>query len=57
MQKWNLFGFVFKFNIRKSVVAFPGHALREKGLQRQKGFVPLVGSQEQRAFLAPLINR
>ena len=36
---------------------FPGHALHEKGLQRRKGVVPLVGSQEQRALLAPLINR
>ena len=35
----------------------PGHALHEKGLQRQKGIVPLVGSQEQRALLVPLINR
>ena len=30
----------------------PGHALYEKGLQRQKGVVPLVGSQEQRAVLS-----
>ena len=36
---------------------FPGHALHEKGLQRQKGVVPLVGSQEQRALLVPPINR
>ena len=35
----------------------PGHALHEKGLQRQKGVVPLVGSQEERALLGPLINR
>ena len=35
----------------------PGHALHEKGLQRQKGVVPLVGSQEERALLVPLINR
>ena len=35
----------------------PGHALHEKGLQRQKGVVPLVGSQEQRALLVPVINR
>ena len=34
-----------------------GHALHEKGLQRQKGAVPLVGSQEERALLVPLINR
>ena len=31
--------------------------LHEKGLQRQKGVVPLVSSQEQRALLVPLINR
>ena len=35
----------------------PGHALHEKCLQRQKGVVPLVGSQEQRALIAPLVNR
>ena len=35
----------------------PGHALHEKGLQRQKGFGPLVGSQEQRALLVLVINR
>ena len=31
--------------------------MHEKGLQRQKGVVPLVGSQKQRALLVPLINR
>ena len=36
---------------------FPGHALHEKVLQRQKGVVPLVGSQEQRALIVPLINQ
>ena len=35
----------------------PGHALHEKGLQGQKGAVPLVNSQEQRVLLVPLINR
>ena len=39
------------------IESFPGHALHEKGLQRQTGVVPLVGSQEQRALLGPLINR
>ena len=35
-----------------------GHALHEKGLQRQIGFGTLVvSSQEKRALLAPLINR
>ena len=37
--------------------SIPGHALHEKGLQRQKGVVPLFGSQEQRALIVPLINR
>ena len=36
---------------------FPGHALHEKSFQRQKGVVPLVGSQEQRAVLVPRLNR
>ena len=39
------------------IFMFPGHALHEKGLQRQKGVVSLVGSQEERALLVPLINR
>ena len=34
-----------------------GHALHEKGLQRQKDVVPLVGSQEERALLVMLLNR
>ena len=36
---------------------FPGHALHEKGLQRQKGVVPLVGSQDERALFVPRLNR
>ena len=39
------------------VIIIPGHALHEKGLQRQKNVGPLVGSQEQRALLVPLITR
>ena len=35
----------------------PGHALHEKGLQRQKGIGPLVSSQEERALPLPLMNR
>ena len=35
----------------------PGHALHEKGLQRQKGDGPLVSSQEHRALLVPRLNR
>ena len=41
----------------KKVYKVPGHALHEKGLQRQKGVGPLVSSQEQRALLVPVINR
>ena len=35
----------------------PGHALHEKGLQRQTGVGPLVSSQEQRALLVSVISR
>ena len=35
----------------------PGHALHEKGLQRQIGVGTLVSSQERRALVVPLINR
>ena len=33
------------------------HALREKGLQRQKGVDPMVSSQEVRALLVPVVTR
>ena len=36
---------------------FPGHALHEKGLQRQMGVGTLVSSQERRAPLVQQINR
>ena len=39
------------------LLGVPGHALHEKGLQRQKGAGPLVSSQEQRALLVLVINR
>ena len=39
------------------MVQFPGHALHEESLQRQKGVGPLVSSQEERALAVPLINR
>ena len=42
---------------RNDMVVFPGHALHEKGLQGQKGVVPLFGSQKQSALLVPVINR
>ena len=35
---------------------FPGHALHEKGLERQMGDGKPVNSQEQRALLILLIN-
>ena len=37
--------------------SIPGHALHEKGLQRQKSLGPLVSNQEERALLLPVINR
>ena len=39
------------------VIIIPGHALHEKGLQRQIGDGTLVSSQERRALAVPLINR
>ena len=36
---------------------FPGHALHEKGLQRQIGVGTLVSSQERRALAVLVINR
>ena len=33
---------------------FPGHALHEKGLQKQKGVGTLVSSQERKAAVVPL---
>ena len=35
----------------------PGHALREKGLERQISVGSLFSSKEQRALLVPVINR
>ena len=34
-----------------------GHAQHEKSLQRQKGVVSLVGSEEEKANIVPMINR
>ena len=56
----NCFKFRAEFRPKRSVreiVLIPGHALHEKGLQRQKGAGPLVSSQEERALLVLLINR
>ena len=36
---------------------FPGHALHEKGLQRQISVGTLVNSQQRRALAVPVINR
>ena len=38
-------------------LTIPGHALPEKGLQRQNGVGPLVSSEEQRPLLVPRFNR
>ena len=38
-------------------MSVPGHALREKGLQRQIGVSGLLGSQERRAAVVLQINR
>ena len=43
--------------LRPSLPYFPGHALHEKGLQRQMGVGTLVSSQEERALLVLVINR
>ena len=40
-----------------NVELFPGHALHEKGLQRQIGVGTLVSSQERRALFVPRIYR
>ena len=38
-------------------IVFPGHALHEKGLQRQIAVGTLVNSQQRRALAVPVINR
>ena len=38
-------------------MTIPGHALHEKGLQRQISAGPLVSSQERRAAVVPRVNR
>ena len=48
---------LFHFHAGVQLNLFPGHALHEKGLQRQKGDVPLVGSQEERALLVSVTKR
>ena len=39
------------------VERIPGHALHEKGLQRQIGVGTLVSTQERKALFVPLVNR
>ena len=41
----------------ENAMLIPGHALHEKGLQRQIGIGTLVSSQERRALAVLLINR
>ena len=40
----------FAWALRDLFLLLPGHALHEKGLQRQKGVVPLVGSKNKKRF-------
>ena len=44
-------------NSRSMPLEIPGHALHEKGLQRQIGVGTLVNSQQRRALAVPVINR
>ena len=48
----------YEFFVKHHVISrISGHVLHEKGFQAQNSVVPLVGSQEQRALLVPLINQ
>ena len=40
-----------------ATIIIPGHALHEKGSQRQIGVGTQVSSQERKALFVPLINR
>ena len=42
---------------RSEQLFIPGHALHEKGLQRQIAVGTLVNSQQRRALAVPLVNR
>ena len=42
---------------KKNIKPIPGHALLEKGLQRQLGVGTLVSSQERREAAIPRISR
>ena len=47
----------FCSSVGVNYVRTPGHALHEKGLQRQIGGGTLVSSHEQRALFVPRLNR
>ena len=49
--------FVLSLTHHRSFCVVPGHALHEKGSQRQNGVGPLVGSQKRRALLVLVTNR
>ena len=53
----SLFVSVNLFYARHVREIVPGHALHDKGLQKQKGVGPLVSSQEHRALPVPVTNR
>ena len=55
--EWCPGAYVCMYDSRLCYHIIPGHALHEKGLQRQKNVGPLVSSQEQRALLVPRLNR
>ena len=42
---------------RALFIPIPGHALHEKGFQRQIGVGTLINSQQRRALAVPVINR
>ena len=42
--------YVYIYDIYIYIYMFPGHALYEKGLQRQKGVVPLVAATNKERF-------
>ena len=48
-------GVVAEEIVRESMI--PGHALHEKGLQRQIGVGTMVNSQQRRALAVPVMNR
>ena len=58
VKQYRVKKYIKKLSIKEQRTHFvPGHALHEKGLQRQISVVTLVSSQERRALFVPLINR